>query len=261
MEAGTPSSSDVTEARVRSLLVVSRVTFVPGNYDDLVCAMADCPQVMGLLVLDNRSVKLVGRAMGLMLIGARRMGASLLANCLGVSRRRRRRAFAKAGKSVWEMRTINCPDAVELVRRERIDLIVNCRTRFIYRSQILAAPRLGCINVHHGLLPDQRGTTCDLWALHERRPAGFTIHQMWPQVDAGGIIQRVEVSRGEDRDYRSYLRRCTLMEATVLRQTLANIEQRDAVMVQPNVPIDGATMRRNPSVAQLRQMMRGGMKL
>jgi methionyl-tRNA formyltransferase len=248
-----------SHARLRVLLVVSRVTFVPGNYDDLVCAMAECPQVMGLLVLDNWSVKLMGRALGLMLIGAPRMGATLLANCLGASRRRRERAFAKAGKSVWEMSTINCPEAVDLVRRERIDLIVNCRTRFIYRSEILAAPRLGCINMHHGLLPDQRGTTCDLWALHEHRAAGFTIHQMSEQVDAGGIIQRVEI--GANQNYRSYLQRCTLAEAFILRLILLEIERRGSVWTQPNVPTDGVTMRRNPTVAQLRQMTRGGLRL
>lgn len=259
--AGEENMAREPQQRLRALLVVSRVTFVPDNYDDLVSALAACPQVAGLLVLDNRAGKLVKQAAGLLLLGARRMGMTVLRNYFGHSDARRRRAYEQAGKPVWQLPTINSPEAVELVRRERIDLLVNSRTRYIYRQEILTAPRLGCINVHHGLLPDQRGTMCDLWALSEGRPAGFSIHQMSPHVDEGGIIRCIQVSDGQEQDYPAYLQRATRREAEELPSVLAEIECRDAVITQPNVATGSMTMYHDPTPAQIREMIKAGMRL
>ena len=114
-------------------------------------------------MLDNASPKLALQALGLMALGARETGWNLLANQLGRSYKRRQSAYAAHGKPVFSLPTVNCEAALALVREQRIDLIVNARTRFIYKQPILAAPPLGCLNVHHGLLPEQRGTMCDLW--------------------------------------------------------------------------------------------------
>lgn len=246
---------------LRALVVVSRLTFVPGNYDRLVCSLADCPQVAGLLVLDNRSFKLVMQDISLVLLGAWRLGLTLIGNYFGGSARRRREAYGRAGKPIWQLPTINCPEAMELVAREGIDVLVNSRTRFIYRPDILAAPGLGCINIHHGLLPDQRGTLCDLWALSERQPAGFTIHAMSSKVDAGGILRCVRVSEGNERDYRRYLRQATAREAEELPAILAEIERYGALDTQPNVPTEAVVMRHDPTAATIRAMIKAGMKL
>jgi hypothetical protein len=254
-------AAPIRQEGVRALLVVSRVTFVPDNYNALVCALADCPQVAGLLVLDNRAPKLVRRAVGLLLLGAWRLGMTLLRNYFGDSDVRRRRAYAAAGKPIRQLATINCPEAAELVRREGIDLLVNARTRFIYRREILAAPRLGCINIHHGLLPDQRGAMCDLWALAERRPAGFSIHRMSPLLDDGDLLCCVQVSDGQERDYSAYLLRSSEREASMLREVLADIARLDRVPAAPNVPSAPIAMRHEPAPAQIRAMLRDGMQL
>ena len=82
----------------------------------------------------------------------------------------------------------NSPDFLEFVKNHQTDLLINARTRFIYKSKILKLPRLGAINIHHGLLPEFRGTMCDLWALYNNRPTGFSIHVMEKKIDNGGII-------------------------------------------------------------------------
>ncbi|GIW72294.1 MAG: hypothetical protein KatS3mg102_1836 [Planctomycetota bacterium] len=246
---------------MRALLVTSRVTFVPGNYDDLVVGLARCPQIAGLLVLDNAAPALVLTACKAMAAGAVRLGWTLLANLLGRSEGRRRAAYARAGKPVWRLPTINSPEAHALLRRAGIDLVVNARTRFIYEPQVLAIPALGCINIHHGLLPEQRGTMCDLWALAEGRPAGFTIHRMIEQVDAGELLLRVEVSPGTDRDYLAYLRRCARRERAELERLLARIEAAGRLDGEPNVAPPGVRYRRNPDFAAVRRMRNRGMLL
>ncbi len=246
---------------MKALLVTSRVTFVPRNYDDLVCSLADNPHVGGLLVLDNASGRLLGRGLGLVAAGARGIGAALVANQLGPSQRRRRLAFSRAGKPVWTLPTINAPEAVTLVHEHRFDLVINARTRFIYKDPILEAPRLGCINIHHGLLPDQRGTMCDLWALYGGVPAGFSIHKMVKAIDAGEILSRVVVSNGNERDYPAYLERSARMEVAAVAEVLARIAARGSTDGEPNRAPEGLTQFKTPSVKEVSRFRRAGMRL
>lgn len=246
---------------MRVLLVTSQVTFVPENYDALVAGLAVCPQVCGLLVLRNRSARLASKAAGLTMAGAPRLGAQLLANMLGRSGRRRRDAYAAAGKPVWELDTVNSDAALALVRDERIDLVLNARTRFIYREPILSAPPLGCLNVHHGLLPGQRGTMCDLWALYEGVPAGFTIHRMDARIDAGRILRRVEVSDGSERNYPAYLLRSSRLERQAVADLLAEAGRAGLPEGAPNEAGRQIAHRHNPGWRQIMQMRRRGLVL
>ncbi|HOW97447.1 MAG TPA: formyltransferase family protein [Kiritimatiellia bacterium] len=246
---------------MKTLLVTSRITFVPGNYDALVAGLAACPQIGGLLALDNRSRKLLAKALGLAAGGAPRIGLQLLRNWFGPSARRRADAFAAAGKPAWTMPTIHSPEAVGLVRDHGFDLVLNARTRFIYKADILSAPRLGCINIHHGLLPGQRGTMCDLWALFEGRPAGFSIHVMIPQVDAGPILAREQVSDGTDRDYPAYLLKASRREREVAAGLLKDIEESGRFHASNNSSIPGLALYRSPTFRQVWAMRRKGIRL
>ena len=246
---------------MRALLVTSRVTFVPGNYDALVLGLAGCDQIGGLLILDNRSVAVVRQALGLLAIGAPRLGWTLLRNALMPGDARRRAAYAAHGKPCWALPTINSPDAVAHVRRNGFDLVLNARTRFIYKREILAAPRLGCLNIHHGLLPEQRGTMCDLWALAEGQPAGFSLHVMAPAIDAGEILARVVVAAGHETDYLAHVARSAAREFEAARRVLAEIAAAGEIHGTPNVAPPGLAYRRNPTPAQIREMRRQGLRL
>ncbi len=234
---------------------------MPRNYDELVTGVATCPHIGGLLVLRNRGAGLLLKAGWLIGCGAWRTGMTLLANMGPASRRRRFAAYTAYHKPVWELDTVNDAAAIDLVVTNGFDLILNARTRAIYKHAILTAPPLGCLNIHHGLLPEQRGTMCDLWALSENRPAGFSIHAMTAAIDAGGILARVTVSAGRDRYYPHYLRRACGLEAETVAGVLQSIETTGQPVLQPNVPPANLVMRRNPDRRQLRRMIRDGMQV
>lgn len=246
---------------MRTLIVTSYTTFVPGNYDDMIIGLAGCPHVHGLVVLDNSSLDHLWTGLALIGLGAHRMGRSLLRNNFGASYRRRQRAYLAAGKKIWTMSSMNSPEALGLVECEGIDLIVNARTRCIYKDPILNAPRLGCINIHHGLLPEQRGTMCDLWALAEGDAAGFTLHQMTGKIDAGRIFAAVQVSRPRDLDYLAYLRRAMGLELAAVTRLLAELAANGASATVPNHATNARPYRRNPQAAAVRHMLRKGMIL
>lgn len=246
---------------MQALVVTSRITFVPENYDRFVLAVAESPHVAGLLVVDNAAPALYAKAVGAMATGAWRFGARLLAN--GLWRRseaRRRAAYGALGKGVWVCRSVNEPGALALVRERRFDLVVHARTRCIFKAEALEAPPLGCINVHHGLLPDQRGVMCDLWALSRGEPAGFSVHRMTRKIDDGDIL-RVEPVGAGDRDYGAYLLRSSAREAEVMTDLLDEIARTGRVAGRPNTKTERTVMRKNPTWAEVRAMRARGMKL
>jgi methionyl-tRNA formyltransferase len=246
---------------VRVVLATSRVTFVPENYDGFVLAMAAAPQIAGLLVLDNAGWGVRAKALGALAQGARQLGGTLLRNSFWAASERRRRArFEAAGKGFWVCPSINHPDALRVLREGSFDLVVNARTRFIYKDEALRAARLGCINIHHGLLPDQRGVMCDLWALSQGEPAGFSIHRMTSKIDDGEILRAVPVSRGE-LDFQRHLAISARREAEVLAEILDEIEGTDLVAGTPNAKSERTRYRRNPTWAQVRRMRALGLRL
>lgn len=246
---------------MKVLVVTSQVTFVPRNYDDLIGGLAECPHVGGLLALNNSSGALMGKSCGLIAVGARRLGWTLLKNQLGSSASRRSRRYGAAGKPFWRLSTVNSAEAVSLVRENGFDLIVNARTRYIYKADILAAPSLGCINIHHGLLPEQRGTMCDLWSLYKGAPAGFSIHEMTEKIDAGGIIARTTVSDGSDRDYPAYLLKACNKELEEVKAGLRKISDAGRIETTSNCRTEDVFFHRNPDLRQLRMMVKSGMRL
>ena len=50
-------------------------------------------------------------------------------------------------------------------------------------------PRLGSINIHHGKLPEYRGSESIFWSLYQGEEfAGVTIHRVDQELDAGAIL-------------------------------------------------------------------------
>jgi methionyl-tRNA formyltransferase len=246
---------------MKALLVTSRVTFVPENYDALVCGMAEHPLIGGLLELDNAELSLVLKGLGLAALGARKIGLHLLRNQLGSSCTRRQLAYESRGKGYYRLSSMNSPEAIDLVRQGGYDLIVNARTRCIYKDEILQTPPLGCINVHHGLLPEQRGTMCDLWSLYEGGRAGFSIHRMSRKIDDGDILRVVPVTEGGERDYAAYLARSAEREREELSRLLDELARTRNFSGTPNRAPAELKHRRNPTRAQVGAMRRKGMVL
>jgi hypothetical protein len=93
---------------------------------------------------------------------------------------------------------------------------------------------------------------CDLWALSEGAPAGFSIHAMTSEIDGGRILARVQVSDGSERDYAAYLACSARREVRALCDVLARVEREDGVAGRPNRAARDIVSRRTPSRGELR---------
>lgn len=236
------------------ILAVSRRNFLPDGGQILhrsLETMGATPS--GILIHDNASVGMAFKAVMAWSAGARVCAGSLI------------RSLVRDRASPWESargiprclaKDLNSPEALRFVRELRPDLGIHVRTRCILRAEMLSLPPLGWVNIHHGLLPRDRGTSCDLYELREGRPAGFSMHRMTNRVDSGDILATRVVDDGSSRDYPEYLVRSSRLEADSIQRLL------EQVMRTGNLPegiantCDHPEWSRTPGWRTLRHMVR-----
>ncbi len=242
---------------MKILIVTSQITFVPRNYNDLIIEIAPHEDVVGLVELKNNSIQLFLKSLGLCFFIAPNMGFQLLKNIFSFSSIKRKRAYNKLNKSFTRMNTVNCEQMIQLINAQEIDLVVNARTRFIYKKAALIAPKMGCINIHHGLLPKQRGTMCDLWALAEGQQGGFTIHEMTKKIDDGAILTK-QIVAPKNKNYLNYLAIATQKELEVLSTMLTEIKKNGIRSEPNNCEKNNIIYRKNPTLTELKRIKANG---
>lgn len=115
-----------------------------------------------------------------------------LAAEMGLSESNLRRVAESAAIPFIEMPDLNAERVEVFLRDQQPDVIVFSGGGLI-RENILAAPKLGILNCHSGILPAYRGMDVVEWAILEAQddPAiGLTLHFMDQGVDTGPILLR-----------------------------------------------------------------------
>lgn len=99
----------------------------------------------------------------------------------------------KHGIDMIDVASVNAAPFLEELRRRNVDLVVSVAAPEVFKSQLLNLPRMGCINIHSGRLPQYRGMMPTFWQLLSGEPsATITIHEMAEKLDAGGIVATLE---------------------------------------------------------------------
>lgn len=253
-------------SELRILFVTSRVTYMPDNYFELFETFLKlrADWVKGLVLLDNLDQKTFIQTLGLPLLGAKQIGFQLLKNIFELPFKKREKLFTKHSIPTVAWPSMNCKEALNFVKENEIDLIVNLRTRCIYKSPILSAPKIGCLNIHHGLLPDYRGTLCDLYALTEDRSAGFSIHEMVEKIDAGILHAVVPVASKEETlenkkfSYMKYLKMTGKKEAQSLYDLCTKIESSGSFPEGLDNTPSKKSFTKNPNKKQIKEFIQKG---
>ena len=246
---------------LRSVLVTSEVTFVGENYHQVILSLATDPHIVGLLIIKNRAPMLSGLGLLAAASGAApRFGLQLFKNNLFPRTADKVKAYKKEGKEVFFTDDINTPETLSYLRSLNLDLIVNARSRCFFRDDVLALPRLGCINIHHGLLPFQRGVMCDFWAHMHGKPFGFTVHQMTKKIDDGPIL-RVEEVKLPPKSYTDSIFEGSKIEARVLAEVLQDINQKQALIGIPNLKTPETRYWKNPKLMDFYRLRLKGIKV
>ncbi len=134
------------------------------------------------------------------------------------------------GIPVFQPESLRGVDARERLLRLDADLLVVVAYGLILPASILDAPRLGCVNVHASLLPRWRGAAPIQRAiLAGDRQTGVTIMQVEPKLDAGPMFLRRSCPIGAEDTAGDLHDRLAVLGAEALLETLAAIENGDAV--------------------------------
>lgn len=130
---------------------------------------------------------------------------------------------------LWEVANMADPTVAELFSGYRPDLIcVACFSLYIPPA-VLAIPRLGALNVHPSLLPDNRGPEPLFWTFrlgHER--TGVTIHLMNEKLDSGDIVEQEEIEVPEGISYAELEEECAKLGGELLVRAAQEIARGDA---------------------------------
>lgn len=246
---------------MKTVLVTSAVTFVPNNYDDLILSLASNRNIIGLIVINNKNLKILLQAVALLLtLAAPRLGWQIIKNFFGPSPKNRKNAFEKYDKGIWTVDDINSHESMGLLSSLSPDLILNARTRSFYKKNLLQIPRLGCVNVHHGLLPDQRGLMCDFWAHLYGTSMGFSIHEMTSRLDDGQILHVKEVICRKN-NFLDYLKISSRQEVASIREVLETISTQSAIRGSLNSPSENTVYRTNPRLRDFYMLRRRGIRI
>ena len=99
-----------------------------------------------------------------------------------------------------EVDGLNSPATAEVLRGLAPDVMIQIGAG-ILKPVVFSVPRLGTLNMHHGIAPLIRGILSIYWALWERKPEwiGSTVHMIDEGIDTGRVLAYGKVEPGAGR--------------------------------------------------------------
>ena len=135
-----------------------------------------------------------------------------------------KRLALELGIPVRQPERIRRRSAWEPVAELAPDVLVVADYGQILSARLLAAPRLGAVNVHASLLPELRGAAPAIWAVARgHRRTGVTTMLMDAGLDTGPILLQRETEIGAAETSGELLARLAPLGAELLIETLAGL--------------------------------------
>ncbi len=149
----------------------------------------------------------------------------------------------RLGLPVLQPERLRMPDATRAVAEWAPDIIIVAAYGQILRSEILALPQHGCVNVHASLLPRWRGAAPIQAALRAGDSVtGITIMKMDAGMDTGGLLAQASLPIEADDTSESLADRLAPLGASLLLDTLPRYLRGDL----RTVPQDGSLVTQAP---------------
>ena len=144
-----------------------------------------------------------------------------------------KRLAVSMGLPLWQPERIRRRAAWEPLAALAPDCLVVADYGQILPAGLLAAPRLGAVNVHASLLPELRGAAPAIWAVARGfLRTGVTTMLMDPGLDTGPVLLRREAEIRPADTGGSLLARLAPLGAALLLETLAGLA-RGAITPRP----------------------------
>ena len=112
----------------------------------------------------------------------------------------------------------------EWLAERRADVAVVLAYGRILPAPVLAAPRVGCLNLHASLLPKYRGAAPINWAIvHGERDTGISLMHMDEGLDTGAVYTRHSIPIGAQETAGELAPRLAELAARVVREDVPRV--------------------------------------
>jgi peptidoglycan/xylan/chitin deacetylase (PgdA/CDA1 family) len=160
----------------------------------------------------------------------------------------------KYGFRIEAVRSLNAPEAVRVLTELNVDLGIVIDTG-ILKETIFTVPRMGCINLHKGSVPDYSGQPPGFWELHNgARSAVVTVHFVDEGLQTGDVIATSEVQIRDTDTPVSLQQKLDEEGARTLAAAVTSI-QAGTVNRRPQ-PQTNVKPRAKPTLDQIRELRR-----
>lgn len=96
--------------------------------------------------------------------------------------------------ALLEAKDINSAESLAFLRAANPDLILCAHFNQLLKAEVLALPKLACLNIHPSLLPAFKGVDPAFYALLKHaRETGVTVHLQDEDFDHGAILEQTKL--------------------------------------------------------------------
>ncbi len=133
---------------------------------------------------------------------------------------------AEKGIEVFAPEDINHPVWISRIAAMQPDFIFSFYYRDMVKSELLAIPRCGALNLHGSLLPKYRGRVPINWALiNGETETGVTLHYMTAHADAGDIVAQEKFAIEDDDTAKTLFDKAAVAAKTLLGKALPLLKE------------------------------------
>lgn len=143
---------------------------------------------------------------------------------------------------------LNNVQTVAAIKNLKPDLFLSINFRYLLKDKIIIIPKHGCINLHFGYLPYNRGVFADVFSIVENTPAGITYHLIDTGIDTGKIISQMKVDKSDTDTGKTLYRKLTQAAYDLFVKTWPKIQNWG---FRPISQSQGGTFHRRSDIASI----------
>ncbi len=167
--------------------------------------------------------------------------------------------LSNRGYEILEFENVNQKSFIQFLGDNQIDLLISVSASQIFSAALLSVPRLGCINLHNGALPQYKGMLPNFWQMYDGEShTTLTIHKMAPQLDAGDILLTRKTQIPPARPLDDVIKLTKRKSALALMDLLVSVANGTGTLHGTAPPSEGAVYYTFPTRADVKEFKRRG---
>jgi len=121
--------------------------------------------------------------------------------------------------------SVNSKKSISIIKNTGAELVVSILGNQIFKSPLLNATSLGCINLHTSLLPIYRGMMPTFWVMkNNEKTTGVSVFHMDEGIDSGPIICQKEVIINSNDTQKKLIKRTKKIGMELISKAIDLIE-------------------------------------